>query len=264
MSSTSPPHSKADDEQGLPAYDHRAWLPDDDSEKHERFARLIVETIEDDLARPVDALSALDIGSGNGLTTIQLARQFGHVTGIELSGERVRRSEAQVVEQGLSNVSFRSQSVYDLNETERYDVIILDNVLEHLPDQLTALKKVSAALKIGGILYLLVPNRLWPIEVHYRLPFLSYLPLPLANVYLRLSGRGSDYTDASYMPTYFGMRRLLNRHKELSYRFVLPKNVELAAGGGRWYYRWGVAAIRKCPWLWSISKAFLVVAVKQK
>jgi len=34
-------------------------------------------------------------------------------------------------------------------------------------------------------------------------------------------------------------------------------------GGGSWHYRWGVAAIRRCPWLWAISKAFLVIAVKR-
>jgi hypothetical protein len=112
------------------------------------------------------------------------------------------------------------------------------------------------------VLYVLVPNKLWPIEVHYRLPFLSYLPLGVANWYLRATGRGTDYTDASYAPSYFRLRRLLRAQPELTSEFVLPARIELTAGGARWHYRWGVRAIRACPLLWAISKAFLVVARK--
>jgi len=163
----------------------------------------------------------------------------------------------------LANVQFRCQSVYQTVDQEAYDLVIMDNVLEHLADQPSALAAVSRALRPGGLVYILVPNKLWPIEVHYRLPLLSYLPLRWANWYLRMTGRGTDYADASYAPTYWGLRRLLRQRAELSYALVLPARIELAVGGAAWHYRWGVRAIRACPLLWVISKAFLVVAKKQ-
>jgi len=43
---------------------------------------------------------------------------------------------------------------------------------------------------------------------------------------------------------------------------VLPGDVALAQGGGSRLYRWGVAALRRCPALWTVSKTLLVVLVK--
>jgi hypothetical protein len=94
------------------------------------------------------------------------------------------------------------------------------------------------------------------------LPFLSYLPLSLANRYLRWTGRGTDYTDASYAPTYWRLNRLLRARPELEYHYVLPADVALTTAGGSWLYRTGIAAIRRWPALWAISKAFLVIVVK--
>jgi SAM-dependent methyltransferase len=140
---------------------------------------------------------------------------------------------------------------------------VLDNVYEHLPDHALALSRISGALRPGGTLYLLTPNRLWPIEAHYRLPFLSWLPLRAANQYLRLSGRGSDYTDASFAPTYRALKRQLDARPEIEWTFALPGDPQATASGAPLHYRAGMAAIRKLPALWAISKAFLVVARKR-
>ena len=110
------------------------------------------------------------------------------------------------------SLEIRTSSVYEMDDAGCYDLVVLDNVLEHLPDEpREALELLSRSLRPGGAIYILVPSKLWPIEVHYYLPFLSYLPLRLANWYLRLTGPGSDYTDASYAPTYFGLKRLLRK-----------------------------------------------------
>jgi 2-polyprenyl-3-methyl-5-hydroxy-6-metoxy-1,4-benzoquinol methylase len=204
----------------------------------------------------------LDVGCGYGHTSLELARHCAHVVGIEPYAELAAHAMQLATESGLDNLELRHQSVYDLVDTARYDLVVLDNVFEHLPDQPRALEILSRALLPGGAMWLLMPNKLWPIEVHYRLPFLSYLPLSLANTYLRATGRGTDYTDASYAPTYLGLRRLLAARPELTHHFVLPADVSLAANGRALHYKLGVAAIRRLPLLWAISKAFLVVAVK--
>jgi hypothetical protein len=100
------------------------------------------------------------------------------------------------------------------------------------------------------------------VEAHYGLPFLAYLPVPLANRYLRATGRGTDYTDASYAPTYRRLVRLLRGQRDLRFAFVLPADLSLTYAGGPWHYRIGAALIRRLPLLWRISKSFLVVGVK--
>jgi len=164
----------------------------------------------------------------------------------------------------LENLEFLQVNLYDLSERERYDLIVLDNVLEHLPDQPRALRILSNSLRPDGIAYVLVPNRLWPIEAHYHLPFLSYLPVKLANAYLRITGRGVDYTDASYAPTYCSLNRMLRSRPELSFEYVLPAHIELATFGRSLHYRIGASLIRRFPWLWIVSKVLLVVIKKMK
>ena len=211
---------------------------------------------------PLQGKRVLDVGCGYGETALELAKRCGQVVGIELSPRRVEKARQRAVELGLGNVDFQCMSVYDLSDASTFDLAVMDNVLEHFDNQPAALAKVASSLKTGGVLYLLVPNKLWPIEVHYRLPMLSYLPLSWANRYLRMSGRGTDYTDASYAPTYWRLKRLLRDQPGLKSRFVLPANLELTMSGAAWHYRWGAKAISVCPWLWAVSKAFLVVAVK--
>ena len=220
------------------------------------FAKQILETV-----RPfVTPRTVLDVGCGYGHTAYELSKACEFVVGIEPYEQLARHGIALASER--PNLEIRHQGIYELDELERYDLIVLDNVFEHLPDQPHALERLSAALRPGGALYLLMPNKLWPVEVHYRLPFLSYLPVPIANRYLQLTKRGTDYTDASYAPTYWALRRMLDARAELTYQFVLPADVSLADGGSALHYKLGIAAIQRFPALWAISKAFLVVAVK--
>ncbi len=248
----------------LPAYYRGARAEHDQLGSHaESAARQILATTRVYLSRPTEELCVLDIGSGYGHTAAALAKRCRRVVGIEPSRTLCEFAVANYASDAASNLEFRCQSATDVDGAETFDLALLDNVLEHVPNQAEMLDRIATALKPGGVLYLLVPNKLWPIEVHYRLPFLSYLPLPLANLYLRTTGRGQDYADASYAPTYFGLQRLLRDCGQFTFEFVLPADVRLAAGGGSWLYRAGVAAIGRCRWLWIISKALLVVAVKQ-
>ncbi len=228
----------------------------------EKFAQQIIQTTRPFLSTPTEKLRVLDVGSGYGHTAAALAKRCAAVVGIEPSDSLYQFALENYLPAERENLQFQCQGAESLTEADQFDLIVLDNVLEHMPDQQTTLTNITRALKPGGALYLLVPNKLWPIEPHYALPFLSYLPLPLANRYLRLTGRGNDYTDASYSPTYFGLNRILRGFPELSFQYVLPADLSLAAGGGSMTYRLGAAAIRRCRWLWIVSKALLVVAVK--
>ncbi|HEX7377035.1 MAG TPA: class I SAM-dependent methyltransferase [Pirellulales bacterium] len=247
----------------LPAYEygkksmrHRAALA-------EGFARQILETAGPFLTRPASELDVLDLGCGYGFTTVELARRCRRAVGIEPNSALYEAALNLREDRGLANLEFRRATAADLDERETYDLVVLDNVLEHIVHQGAALATACAALKQRGVLLVIVPNKLWPMEVHYDLPLLSYLPLRWANWYLRLSGRGTDYTDASYAPTWFRLRRLFAARAELSYQFVVPADLSLATLGDSLHYRFGAAALRRFPCLWVFSKMFVVVAVKR-
>ncbi|HMO37249.1 MAG TPA: methyltransferase domain-containing protein [Gemmatales bacterium] len=246
-----------------PAYDigHRA-MASERGPRGEDFARQILATVAQDLSKPVPELVVLDIGCGYGHTALALARQCSYVVGIEPCSEPAQSAiQLQQMHQ-VSNLEFHHATLQQFQTKRAFDLVILDNVLEHLPDQPGSLRHISELLAPGGVLYLLVPNRYWPMEVHYHLPFLGWLPLELANYYLKWTGKGTDYTDASYAPGFLKIIRLMNCIKCWRWRFSLPANLNWTTAGNVWHYRWGVQLLKHFPAMWALSKAFLIVAKK--
>lgn len=227
------------------------------------FSEQILETIKPFARKSPDAMDVIDIGSGFGFTAMALAKKCHTVLGLEPSATLISAAQAEASQKGVGNIEFIQGGVGDLEVTEQFDLVVLDNVFEHIEKQREALQIISKILRPGGILFMLVPNKLWPIEVHYKLPFLSWLPLPLANIYLRVTRKGHDFQDSSYAPTWFRLRRLFAERAELEYSFTLPANITLASKGGSLAYRLGARLIQLCPLFWIISKALLVVAVKR-
>lgn len=226
------------------------------------FAKQILETTRP-FRKKLDAeLRILDVGSGYGQTTVALARSAAKVVGIEPSSTLYSSSNLLLEREGLSNLEFRLGDVMSLSESACYDLVVLDNVFEHISDRAAALQVISRVLAPDGVLFLLTPNRLWPVEAHYGLPFLSYLPVPLANQYLRWTGRGQDYSDASYAPTFWGLNRMLDSIEGWSYSYELPADLRLTTLGDAWHYKLGASLISRFPSLWAFSKSLLVIAIK--
>ena len=70
--------------------------------------------------------------------------------------------------------------------------------------------EIYRLLKPGGICYFAAGNRFQIIEPHYRLPFLSYLPKKLSNIYIRL------FTNEKY---YYENHKSLRNLKKLVKKF---------------------------------------------
>jgi hypothetical protein len=59
-----------------------------------------------------------------------------------------------------------------------------------------------------AVCYFAGPNKYEPVEPHYGLPFLSWLPRPLADRYMRLARKGESYPERPY--SHRQLRRLLD------------------------------------------------------
>ena len=82
-----------------------------------------------------------------------------------------------------------------------WDYAMLNEVLEHVPDDRQALKEVHRILKPSGILFVFSPNRLFPFESHcVRLrrsdrrvplwaPFIPYIPLRFGGFFFHYGAR---------------------------------------------------------------------------
>ena len=150
----------------------------------------------------------LEIGCSYGLILKKLAEDFGFCVGIEI--------DQHALAQAAKGVSYvRADGEMLPLKTNCVDIVICNHVYEHTdsPEQLLA--EIERVLKPGGICYFAGPNKYALVEPHYRLPFLSWLPPHLADIYVRLFGKGQAYPERPY--SYRGAKRLAWRFRVSDY-----------------------------------------------
>jgi len=109
-------------------------------------------------------------------------------------------------------------------KNDTYDIIICNHVYEHVPDANVLMDEISRILKPGGFCYFGAGNRFCIVEPHYRLPFLSWLPKPVANFYLYIMNRERPYYEN--LRSYFGIKKLVGRFSFTDYTIKIIENPE--------------------------------------
>jgi SAM-dependent methyltransferase len=92
-----------------------------------------------------------------------------------------------------------------------FDLVVLDQVIEHVSDQSRVLAEAFRVLKPGGAMYVACPNYLRFYEPHYKIWFFPLLPKPLGALYLRLRGRDPILLKQLKYTTNRRVRKLLKR-----------------------------------------------------
>jgi SAM-dependent methyltransferase len=119
-----------------------------------RGRRNVLERVIADLRLPARA-RILDAGCGSGRNMVEFARH-GTVTGIELSATSVRlareREAGEVVEGSVLEMPF---------DADAFDLAASLDVIEHLQDDLQALRELRRVVAPGGSLLVTVPAYQW-------------------------------------------------------------------------------------------------------
>lgn len=204
-----------------------------------------------ELKKTPDKCDVLDIGCGKGELDINMAHNVKTITGIDIRLRRIQ--SAQKHSKHIKNAEFITMSIFDLNEIEKYDVIILSDVLEHVEKQKELLKKSLTLLRGDGIMFVSTPNRLWPIEAHTDLPFLGYLPMDVADRYAKLFGR-KGYVGMHPL-SYRKFTKLLNSF-DIDYVFKPWQNPKKVI------HKLGKLFVGVSPLFWRFSNAFQVIVTK--
>jgi SAM-dependent methyltransferase len=102
----------------------------------------------------------LDAGSGPGVFTMQLAKQHreAEVLGVDIDEAAVNRATTIASRAGISNCRFEIGDVTSLGLEGRFDLVISVDNLEHIEDDVGAMKRLREALRPGGRLVVHVPG----------------------------------------------------------------------------------------------------------
>jgi len=101
-----------------------------------------------------EGVAILDVGSGPGTISIDLARRVrpGRVIGIDASADIVERANGLAQSEGVTNAEFRVGDAYSLDfDDATFDVVHAHQVLQHLARPTDALREFRRVLKPGGI-----------------------------------------------------------------------------------------------------------------
>ena len=207
--------------------------------KAEKIAYLLKTFSTDSLASAV----CLDVGCSSGFITATLAPLFARIIGVEYDEGALRDVPRPVP---VSAQFVRGDAMRLPVADDAVDAVICAQVYEHVPDDEQLAAEIYRVLKPGGVVFFSGPNKLFPIEPHYFLPFLHWLPSRWADACLRLLGQGNQYYERSR--TLWGLRRLFAR-------FVIRDvTLELLRTHAEWVMpRWWARGSGGIPlWAWKI------------
>ncbi|MCA8928128.1 MAG: bifunctional 2-polyprenyl-6-hydroxyphenol methylase/3-demethylubiquinol 3-O-methyltransferase UbiG [Alphaproteobacteria bacterium] len=109
--------------------------------------------------RPLDGITALDIGCGGGLVAEPLARMGAETLGIDLVPASIAAARQHAKGQGLP-LTYRVASAEEVAESGRmFDLVTCLEVVEHVTSPRAFLATVGALVKPGGVLVLSTLNR---------------------------------------------------------------------------------------------------------
>jgi 2-polyprenyl-3-methyl-5-hydroxy-6-metoxy-1,4-benzoquinol methylase len=164
----------------------------------EQRVQVYIEHLQEYLPE-VSKFRILDLGCGAGGVCVSFANRSNRVVGLDLDKKLINLTKINVSDSedyfppggGVSEIL--SSGINLPFEDETFDLVICNDVIEHLDEQEELIGEIYRVLKPGGYLYLTTPNKRYPIESHTGLFGITLLPKPLADVFIRMSGLGTSF-----------------------------------------------------------------------
>ena len=136
---------------------------------------------------PLENRRILDIGCGLGMYVDKFRRFSDDVHGVDVDEDKVAQAS-----QWLPNIQVAPGEHLPYADNE-FDVILLNEVIEHVDDDRLTIREAYRCLRPGGHIIIYAPNRLYPYETHgfylfgryyFRLlPFVNWLPHAIRDVF---------------------------------------------------------------------------------
>lgn len=190
--------------------------------KDQRYkkAAKVIAVCEDFADRPLNELVALDLGASTSIMTEFFAQHFKRVIALDVDDVGLKSGKNQT---DADNIDYVCSDGTDAGLIDgSVDVIICNQVYEHVEDQPGLAHEIERLLSPDGFCYFGAGNRFVLIEGHYFLPCLSWMPLWASHIYLKLMGRKVKYD--VYLLSLRNLRKLLKNFEMIDYTEKLIDN----------------------------------------
>jgi len=126
----------------------------------------------------------LDLGCGVGGFTIEFSKYAKRVVGIDVEEKAIKTAKNNI--RGISNIEVRLFDLQKDDLKEKFDIVFMNEVIEHLENESSVLRRVNKLLNNNGVLVIFAPNKGFPFETHglcfgkksynFNVPLLSWFP----------------------------------------------------------------------------------------
>ena len=106
----------------------------------------------------LSGIKILDIGCGGGLISEPMARLGGQVTGIDAAEKNIKVAKLHSEKSNLK-INYLKKSPEEMNEDEKFDVILNLEIVEHVEDLNLYIKTCNKLLKKQGLMFTATLNR---------------------------------------------------------------------------------------------------------
>lgn len=193
-----------------------------DKDQRSQKAAKVIAVCRDYSDRPLAELVALDLGASTSIMTNYFAQHFKQVIALDTDHVGLHSGKAgSEVENILYLCSDGTRSALADGSV---DVIVCNQVYEHVEDQPGLAFEIERLLKPNGFCYFGAGNRFVLIEGHYFLPCLSWMPMWMSHLYLNLMGRKVKYD--VYLLSLRRLRKLLKNFEMIDYTERLIRDPE--------------------------------------
>ncbi len=185
-----------------------------------KFVKIIVEE-----EIKTGGLTILDLGSGEGGTSVSFAND-NKVVSFDISRTRLQRQHNY-----KTNFDKVLGSAHLLPFKEMcFDLIIMQDVIEHLTDARRVVKEISKILKPGGTIFLSTPNKYSFLNIfadpHWGFPFVALMNRKQQKKYFLAFFRKSEIsrTDTAELFSIKNLRHLFKDNFNLELKTVTAVN----------------------------------------
>ncbi len=107
-----------------------------------------------------DKITVLDAGCGFGQYSYFIARKFKNtnVIGVDINERRIRDCEEFSKREEIKNLKFEVADLVKLNHSDRFDLILAVDVMEHIGDDISVFENFYKAMRKNSLLIISTPS----------------------------------------------------------------------------------------------------------
>jgi 2-polyprenyl-6-hydroxyphenyl methylase/3-demethylubiquinone-9 3-methyltransferase len=147
-------------------------------ETRQRFLSVqrIALKLRSNLGLSIEGLDIADIGCGVGTQTLMWAAGGHRARGVDISSPLIELARQRAQVQPVSAEFFVASATELPLADQSCDLVLVSELLEHLPDWESCIREALRILRPGGVIYISTTNRLCPIQQEFTLPGYSWYP----------------------------------------------------------------------------------------